>query len=270
MLQEMGQFAEKPTHTTATMPENLDKNRNMDALPDDNHLAYVTVHLMGRNQYINAVYMSSFRHRRGLLLTQLPLPDTVVDLWRLVDGCGVRTIVSIGSEDEERTVKGYCRYWPQKATDEFITGPYTIKLTSLNITGDHATSYHLSMVSKTDDRPREVELLHYRNWAGEVPGDTSSLLQLVDTVKAKQTDDVTTPIIIQCIDGSACSGLLCALCDVISRVTYDNEVDVYLTAREVQRIRPQAIKTQTQYRYLYKAAQEYIRHIAVYGNADVK
>ena len=43
--------------------------------------------------------------RRGLLLTQLPLPDTVVDLWRLVESREVNTIVSLGAKVEDMTVK---------------------------------------------------------------------------------------------------------------------------------------------------------------------
>lgn len=49
--------------------------------------------------------MQSFKARRGLLLTQLPLPDTVVDLWRLVESREVNTIVSLGAKDEDMTVK---------------------------------------------------------------------------------------------------------------------------------------------------------------------
>ena len=37
-----------------------------------------------------------------MLLTQLPLPDTVVDLWRLVESFDVTTIVSLGSLEEEK------------------------------------------------------------------------------------------------------------------------------------------------------------------------
>ncbi|KAK7493615.1 hypothetical protein BaRGS_00015127, partial [Batillaria attramentaria] len=282
MLKYMGQFAAKPKHTMATMPENRDKNRNMDALPDDDYVVYLSAHVRGRNQYINAVYMSSFHHRHGFILTQMPIPsNTLIDFWRLVDGCHVTRIVSLGSDKEEETVENYCRYWPH-AGETSNAGPYSITTNSATKQGPALTSFRLAFTSPNNDRPREVELLHYKNWAGEVPGDTSSLLQLVDTVKAKQTDDVTTPakgvkpnetttpIIVQCIDGAAKSGLFCALCDVISRVTYDDEVDVYLTAREVQRIRPQAVATQTQYRYLYHVAQEYIRHVGVYANSGVK
>ena len=38
---------------------------------------------------------------RSFILTQLPLPDTVVDLWPLVAGSGVSMIVSLGDETDE-------------------------------------------------------------------------------------------------------------------------------------------------------------------------
>ena len=41
---------------------------------------------------------------RGYLLTQLPLADTMVDLWRLVIGSKVNLIVSLGSDADESEV----------------------------------------------------------------------------------------------------------------------------------------------------------------------
>ena len=38
---------------------------------------------------------------RNFILTQLPLADTVVDLWRLVAGSDVSMIVSLGDETDE-------------------------------------------------------------------------------------------------------------------------------------------------------------------------
>nr|KAG5686704.1 hypothetical protein BaRGS_003031 [Batillaria attramentaria] len=111
MLKHMGQYSAKPKHTMATMPENRDKNRNMNTLPDDDHVVYLSAHVRGRNQYINAVYLSSFHHRRGFVLTQLPIPDnTLIDFWRLVEGCHVTKIVSLGSDKEEKTIKVNYRF----------------------------------------------------------------------------------------------------------------------------------------------------------------
>nr|KAG5695626.1 hypothetical protein BaRGS_029116 [Batillaria attramentaria] len=178
MLEEMGKYRPKRSYRMANMKENVDKNRNQDAVPDDDHVVYLNVHVRGRNQYINAVYMSG------------------------------------------------------------------------------------------ENKVGEVQLLHYKDWAGELPDDMSSLIQLVDTVKAE--DDASSPIVIQCIDGATKSGLFCAIYDIINRLMYDDEIDVYMTARYVQSIRPQAVSTEAQYRFLYKVAQEYISHLSVYQNTNVR
>ena len=50
----------------------------------------------------------TFEEPRGSIVTQLPLPDTLMDLWRLVDGCGSDTIVSIGEVDGGKVRKYFC------------------------------------------------------------------------------------------------------------------------------------------------------------------
>nr|KAG5697613.1 hypothetical protein BaRGS_001038 [Batillaria attramentaria] len=46
----------------------------------------------------------TFWQERGTILTQLPLPNTLIDFWRMVYGDGVKTIVSLASKDEEAQV----------------------------------------------------------------------------------------------------------------------------------------------------------------------
>ena len=41
---------------------------------------------------------------KGSILTQLPLPSTLVDFWRLVYGNDVTTIVSLSSPNEEEKI----------------------------------------------------------------------------------------------------------------------------------------------------------------------
>ena len=42
-------------------------------------------------------------------------------------------------------------------------------------------------------------------------------------------------------DGVSKSGLFCALCDIISQMTYGRVADVYMTVRQVQNVMPQAV-----------------------------
>ncbi|KAL8603769.1 hypothetical protein ACOMHN_024385 [Nucella lapillus] len=89
------------THTSRMAEEevNINKNRDVSVLPDDNYIVYY--HIRGRNQYINAVYTSTFFKRRGCIMTQLPLRDTVIAFWRFVVGDDVTTIISLGTEGEK-------------------------------------------------------------------------------------------------------------------------------------------------------------------------
>lgn len=263
-LSQMKNFLSKPKYTLANKEENKDKNRDPTVLPDDSHLVYLSVHVPGRNQYINAVTMPSFRQQRGMLLTQLPIVDTVVDLWRLVEGFDVNTIVSIVSRGEEDR-GSYCQYWPRDHKHHVKTGPFTVKLTEKESLGEALTSY--SLKCHNGSKSRVVRVLHYRAWGEEVPEETSDLLRVLEILDTTHNDVIDRPFIVQCWDGATKSGLFCSLYDVISRVTYDREVDVYLTARLAQSIRPEAVTSQAQYRYCYHVVQEYKKAFDIYANS---
>ncbi|XP_070188891.1 receptor-type tyrosine-protein phosphatase epsilon-like [Littorina saxatilis] len=250
-----------PTYTTANLKENRGKNRNANALPNDQHLVYLTKHVKGRNQYINAVYMATFLQQRGSIMTQLPLPDTLVDMWRLVDGCDVNTIVSIG---DIKRKKNMCHYWPQKVESPITTGPYTISLQSVAKLGDTLCAYTLTM--RTDTTSREVRVLHYAGWTGQVADNMADLLHLLTSLHTSHHDRGGKPVIVQCIDGASQSGVVCALWDVISRMTCDAELDVYMAVRQLHTVRPEALTSVEQYRFCYAVAQLFKNSENIYAN----
>ncbi|KAL8605903.1 hypothetical protein ACOMHN_059693 [Nucella lapillus] len=251
----------QPSHTTASLEENRQKNRNPQSLPDDKHLVYITEHTEGRTQYINAVYMPTFLSSRGSIVTQLPLVDTVIDFWRMVDSWDVSTIVSIGPVDTPQDT-GY--YWPRHKADPVTCGAYTVTFMSMTSLGDTLNSYTVNM--KKEGKRHDLRVLHYEAWTGEVADNVPDLLNLLDTLHTEHKQSTDEPIIIQCIDGAAKSGALCALWDVISRVTCDDDVDVYLAVRHVHTVRPEAISSLVQYRFIYEVVQHYRNSISIYAN----
>ncbi|KAK7503371.1 hypothetical protein BaRGS_00005292 [Batillaria attramentaria] len=266
-LRQMRSCFSRPVYHTAVQDENRAKNRNPNALPDDRHLVYLTPHVRGRNQYINAVYMSTFRESRGSIMTQLPLPDTLMDIWRLVDGCQVNTIVSLGDADIQQDGSSSF-YWPRHVEDTVRTGLYTVTLKSLTKLGSSFTRYNLSLELQDQTDTRSVEVFHYEDWSGEVPSSTTDMLQLLDSLGDNtRKQRAGHPLLVQCIDGAAKSGLFCALHDVISRVTQDQEVDVYLAVRHVHSVRPEAIPSVEQYRYCYELLQQHRNSQNIYANA---
>ncbi|XP_070193546.1 receptor-type tyrosine-protein phosphatase mu-like isoform X1 [Littorina saxatilis] len=268
-LQQMLTLTPAHRHDTASVEENKAKNRNPDILPSEEHLVYLTEHVSGRNQYINAVFMPTFRDHRGSIVTQLPLPSTLVDFWRLVYGNDVNAIVSLSSPNEEQEVKPYCQYWPINKGKSLTFGPYSVNLTSkTERRGSKVTSYRLNLGKKGVTSTRVVELLHYKGWTGKVGGSTSDILHLIDTLVTLQENTNTDRLVVQSSDGVGKSGLFCALCDVINRMTYDREVDVYMTVRHMQSVTPKALSSATQYRYCYEVVQNRVREMSVYANAS--
>ncbi|XP_076448638.1 uncharacterized protein LOC143285265 [Babylonia areolata] len=261
-LQQMKSWAKRKTDT-AGLPENSKKNRDPNNPPDDSHLAYLTEYANGRNQYINAVFKSTLTQKLGVLLTQLPLPDTVVDLWRLVASCHICTIVSLGSKDENKTVQNYAQYWPQKKGKALSTGDYTITLSDTTPLQCGITSY--SMTVKSEGKPWSVKVLHYTGWSGEEPDSISDVIHLVRIVRRAADSNPAAPVLVQCLDGATRSGLFCALYDLISRMMDDEEIDIFSPVRSVHQIRPNAV-TEAQYCYCYKVAQQFKQSLSVYVN----
>ncbi|XP_076468943.1 uncharacterized protein LOC143299545 [Babylonia areolata] len=260
VLKQLKTWAKQNT-SIALMAENKKKNRDLTILPDNNQLIYLDM-CKGRNQYINAIFMSSLLVRKGVLLTQLPLPNTVVDLWRLVDGHDVHLIVSLG-DHHPSSVKSYASYWPQTPKQTVKEGKYSVRLENVSRVSETLSLYHLRL--DNEDGERSVKVLHYTDWTTELPGSSSDVLHLIDLLK-QEVEQVASPVIIQCLDGATQSGLFYVLCDLVSRMMEDKEVDLFSTVRYLHQVRPQALTTETQYRYCFRMAQDFRDSQILYSN----
>nr|XP_022308379.1 uncharacterized protein LOC111114378 [Crassostrea virginica] len=83
-------------------PENKDKNKDLKILPVSKYRPYLTSYIKGRTDYINAVCVPSFTEPSTFILTQYPLKDTEVDLWRLCMDHNVHALVVLGENSQEQ------------------------------------------------------------------------------------------------------------------------------------------------------------------------
>ncbi|KAK2139683.1 hypothetical protein LSH36_1656g00048, partial [Paralvinella palmiformis] len=74
-------------------PENINKNRNTDIIPDNLHGLYICRGKEGN--YINAVTVDSFKAHNSYVVTQMPLLHTISDFWQLVVEQECQTIVML-------------------------------------------------------------------------------------------------------------------------------------------------------------------------------
>ncbi|XP_076470387.1 receptor-type tyrosine-protein phosphatase epsilon-like isoform X2 [Babylonia areolata] len=251
MLMEMKALSDELSCFIAKQGDNKEKNRDPKLLPADDHIVFLTEPVEDRGDYINAVFMPTFYDPHGSIVTQLPLPSTVIDFWRLVYGNDVSTVVSITSLDDQE-VTPPCQYWPLEEEQEMDVDPYTIRLRSVSTVCPSLLVYTLCLSKKGETKPRELQLLHYQGWDGQTGGDVDDVFHIIDTLMTLPSSEA---YVVQCTDGVRRSGLFCALCDVIARMTYDEEVDVYMSVRHIQSVSPRAVSSVIQYRYIYEAVQ---------------
>ncbi|XP_067684841.1 receptor-type tyrosine-protein phosphatase epsilon-like [Haliotis asinina] len=256
LLQQQTSRLEEDVTSQALLPENSSKNRNQLILPGNRSRAYLCTRVEGRNDYINAVCLPSILRPSTMIVTQTPLPDTVVDFWRLVYDHDCFTIVCL--DDSQETEEVYPR-----DSKTLQIGPFSVIHEETKSNGTCYSERKLTLVYDKEDSELSVTIFHIRS--PSLISNTSSMLELVNEVESIISSG-DQQILIHCHDGANVSGVFCSVLNIISRLRLDREVDIFLTIRELQRIRPQFIQSYDQFRFCYKMAKECNRTSNVYAN----
>jgi protein tyrosine phosphatase len=227
------------------------------------------------NEYINAVYINSFRRRNDYILTQLPLPWTIVDFWRLIIDHEVKTIILLdpitGSGEDSKDCPAY---WPEQSGEQSY-GPLEVELR--NVDDEVADSAELKIREFAvrnplldDSEPSVVRQYHLLSWGSDsqqVPNNPTMLLELMNKVNNwQQQNKIDGPTVIQCIDGATKCGLYATACYVIDKMKTDHEVDIFLSCRYVTSQRPKAIDSLDQYKCLHDLASLCLAEYNEYDN----
>ncbi|XP_048257512.1 receptor-type tyrosine-protein phosphatase alpha-like [Haliotis rufescens] len=256
LLQEQTSDLEEDINSQALLPENSGKNRNRHVLPGNKSRPYLCTPVQGRNDYINAVFLPSILRPSTMIVTQTPLPDTVVDFWRLVYDHDCFTVVCL--DDSQETDELY-----PKDNNVLQSGPFSVIHVETNSNGAFHTERQLTLVHDKEDSELSVTVFRLRSQ--DMMSSTESLMELINVVDTIISSD-DHKILIHCHDGAVVSGVFCSVLNIISRLRLDRDVDIFLTIRELQRIRPQFIRSFDQYKLCYNMVKEYNRASNIYAN----
>uniref|UniRef100_A0A0L8G606 Protein-tyrosine-phosphatase n=1 Tax=Octopus bimaculoides TaxID=37653 RepID=A0A0L8G606_OCTBM len=113
--------------TSALRPENIFKNRCKNITPANRCRPYLTTPADESNDYINAVFLNSYKKRDAFIVTQMTLPNTVVDFWRLIYDHNSSTIVMLNEIDEKD--ESCEMYWTLDTCGENY-GPFIVETTA--------------------------------------------------------------------------------------------------------------------------------------------
>lgn len=225
---------------------NSKKNRFKTILPPDNHRVSITTPGgMGRNDYINALYLDSYTHQKGYIVTQTPLDGTLIDFWKMVYDQKVNTIVMMNSSEfKEDTCT---QYWPAtKAMQKYE--PFFVSVVSLE-QHEHVTIriFKLANALKPSEPSREIKQFQFESWKmyEKVPWSREALIQLTEMVQDWQDESTshTSPVVVHCMNGASESGLYCTVAILCEKMEIEEEVDVFHTIKHLKKRRPHFISS---------------------------
>lgn len=255
-LQEFTPKLKKQECSTALLPANINKNRYPDLVPPNAYRAIInTLGGPERTDYINAVFLDSHTRKNHFILTQTPVPSTVLDFWKLIYDYKVSTIVMM---EEQKVDQGHAQYWPDDEHPNIETSPYVVENTESRVEGDDGqivlSTLRVHNLQIPRAQPREVRLFQLHSWTGPafVPSSKTVLLDLIDLVDDWQrfSSGDTSPVLVHCSDGATQSGLFCAVSVICSKMLHEGRVDVYHTIKHLKRRRPQIVDQLVRERHL--------------------
>ncbi|KAL3878252.1 hypothetical protein ACJMK2_030617, partial [Sinanodonta woodiana] len=221
------------------LPENKLKNRCYNILPSERYRPYLSTYVRGHNDYINAVCLPTRKNRKGLLLTQMPLPDTVIDFWRLVYDYEVQSIVMLNEAKLSGEAIGV--YWPEN-DDTSRYGPFVVKKTSDITKGTHIERM-LEVSKYGEEQTLSLKQFVCSIWKSNdsIPKSIDGFLNLIDDVDDWKRKSGERPILVHCINGAERSGLFCVLWCVLEKLKSDREVAIRSVVRQLRTRRQQII-----------------------------
>ncbi|XP_018602863.1 tyrosine-protein phosphatase non-receptor type 12-like isoform X1 [Scleropages formosus] len=233
--------------------ENVKKNRYKDILPFDH--SRVKLSLQTSNQdtdYINANFIKGVDEPEAYIATQGPLPNTVVDFWRMNWEYNVMIIVMACREFEMGRKK--CeRYFPLFGDDPLSFGPFRISCESEQPRTDYIIR---TLLVEHQNESRRITQFHYMNWPDhDVPSSFDSILDMIGLMREYQEHE-DVPICIHCSAGCGRTGAICAIdytWNLLKAGKIPEDFSVFRLIQEMRTQRHSAVQTKEQYELVHRA-----------------
>uniref|UniRef100_A0A3Q1IS61 protein-tyrosine-phosphatase n=1 Tax=Anabas testudineus TaxID=64144 RepID=A0A3Q1IS61_ANATE len=233
--------------------ENVKKNRYKDILPFDHSRVKLTLKTTNQDtDYINANFIKGIGGLEAYIATQGPLPNTVIDFWRMNWQYNVAVIVMACREFEMGRKK--CeRYFPLLGEEPMSFGPFRISCESEQTRTDYIIR---TLRVEHENETRRITQFHYLNWPDhDVPSSFDSILDMIGLMREYQEND-DVPICVHCSAGCGRTGAICAIdytWNLLKAGKIPEDFNVFRLIQEMRTQRHSAVQTKEQYELVHRA-----------------
>ncbi|UJR13295.1 hypothetical protein I4U23_000313 [Adineta vaga] len=259
-LLEQLQLTVEFSYHAALDPVNVEKNRVETILAADNHRPYLMTQVEKTTDYINAVFVNSYRQTSMYIVTQYPLPRTLIDFCRLIYDHNISIIMLIETIPHD---SNNIPYWPSSVSQTITFGPFEILLISQK-EDDYLIERILqikytSKSASTSDQTRTIRQFEVKS--------TTRLLPIVKRFLKEMRTRTEQNVILQCLNGVTWSGYFVALCNSIDKMLTEQIIDPFKIVRLIRANRKEFID-QNQYENLFVSMIDYAQEYLSFGTAS--
>ncbi|XP_019119611.1 tyrosine-protein phosphatase non-receptor type 12 isoform X1 [Larimichthys crocea] len=236
--------------------ENVKKNRYKDILPFDHSRVKLTLQTTNQDtDYVNANFIKGMDGPEAYIATQGPLPNTVIDFWRMNWEYNIAVIVMACREFEMGRKK--CeRYFPLLEEEPMSFGPFRISCESEQARTDY---FIRTLMVEYENETRRITQFHYMNWPDhDVPSSFDSILDMIGLMREYQEHD-DVPICVHCSAGCGRTGAICAIdytWNLLKAGKIPEDFNVFRLIQEMRTQRHSAVQTKEQYELVHRAISQ--------------
>uniref|UniRef100_A0A672YE72 Tyrosine-protein phosphatase non-receptor type 12 n=1 Tax=Sphaeramia orbicularis TaxID=375764 RepID=A0A672YE72_9TELE len=232
--------------------ENVKKNRYKDILPFDHSRVKLTLKTTNQDtDYVNANFIKGMDGPEAYIATQGPLPNTVIDFWRM--NWEYNVVIVMACREFEMGRKKCERYFPQQGEEPMTFGPFRISCESEQTRTDY---FIRTLVVEYENETRRITQFHYMNWPDhDVPSSFDSILDMIGLMREYQEND-DVPICIHCSAGCGRTGAICAIdytWNLLKAGKIPEDFNVFRLIQEMRTQRHSAVQTKEQYELVHRA-----------------
>ncbi|KAH9494737.1 hypothetical protein Btru_017749 [Bulinus truncatus] len=204
--------------------------------------------------------VAGFHRRDSTLLTQLPMPSTVTDFWRLVTQYKISVIVAFEVE-MMATDHTIAMYVPTSKDISLCSDYFEVK--SESIRQDQLWEEQTLKVRSEKSKSQNQPVVHLKCKFTDL--DATKLLRLLKKIRSlhAHADGKT---LYMCRNGATYSGLCSVLVSLLDKLDSDSRVSVPLVVGAVKTIRPEVVPSMDQYRLVYDVLNRYCDSASPYTN----